>query len=374
MQLIVRHVERKPRSGFLTLAHFTNDKKKELEKIVIDTGDALSAIVVGARWEAVEKLLPSKDVVIITDENVFELYGSEFPPFPVIKVKPGEESKQLRVVEKLSKDLVKAGIDRNGFILAIGGGVVCDLAGFVASVYMRGIRVGYISTSLLSQVDASTGGKNGVNLGKIKNVIGNFRQPEFVICDTTMLRTLSRDEYLSGLAELIKTAVIGDADLFSILENNYAGILSRDRQLLSGLIARAIRFKGSVVAEDEKETGLRRILNFAHTYGHAIELQASFPHGFAVAAGMEIATQFSVKKGFIKSDEAARIIRLLKSYKLIPDYSIPPTVIKRLITHDKKKSGTDIHFVFTTGIGTAKTEKVPVSELIEFYRLFITRK
>jgi len=144
----------------------------------------------------------------------------------------------------------------------------------------------------------------------IKNVIGNFRQPEFVICDSTMLRTLPDDEYLSGLAELIKTGIIGDPSIIEMLEENYARVILRDRELLSDLVARSVKFKASVVAKDEKESGLRRILNFGHTFGHAIELQESFKHGFAVASGMELATLFSFKKGLIDKKMCNRVISL----------------------------------------------------------------
>ena len=345
-----------------------------MEKIIITTQDSVSAILVGGRWEAVVKLLPDKGVVILTDENVFDLYGDSFPGFPVLKLKPGEESKQLKIIDSLANKLLKAGIDRSGFILAIGGGVVCDVAGLLASVYMRGIRFGFVSTSLLSQVDASTGGKNAVNLGEIKNVIGTFRQPEFVICDTTMLRTLPEDEYLSGLSELIKTGIIGDRSIIETLENTPAGIFKRDRELLSDLVARAVKYKASVVTEDEKETGPRRVLNFGHTYGHAIELHEGLKHGFAVAAGMELATAYSLNKDFITKKDHDRIINLLGKYNLISDYRIPDEKMKELLTHDKKKSGSDIFFVFIKGIGKPLVMKVPVKGIVNFYRQFIKGK
>jgi 3-dehydroquinate synthase len=345
-----------------------------LENILLTASDSVSGIVVGGRWEAVVKLLPENGVVIITDENVNNIYGKLFPAFPVLKIKPGEDSKQLKVIEKLAKKLLDNRIDRSGFILAIGGGVVSDIAGFLASVYMRGIRCGYVSTTLLSQVDASTGGKNGVNLDGIKNVIGNFRQPEFVICDTTMLRTLPEEEYLSGLAELIKTGLIGDPVIIDILENNYTGVVKRERNLLSDLVARSVKYKASVVSRDEKEGGLRRILNFGHTFGHAIELHESVKHGFAVAAGMELTAVFSYKKGFISSKECNRIIDLLNKYNLRRRYTIPADKIKELILHDKKKSGTDIYFVFVEGIGKASVKKLPVREVIDFYSRNIKAK
>jgi 3-dehydroquinate synthase len=339
-----------------------------LEKILVKTPDSVSAIIVGARWEAVVKLLPEKGVVIITDENVFRIYGDRFPEFPVLVIKPGEKSKQLDEIEILAKKLLKAGIDRTGFILAIGGGVVCDVAGFLASVYMRGIRCGYVSTTLLSQVDASTGGKNGVNLGTIKNVIGNFCQPEFVICDPTMLRTLPEDEYLSGLAELIKTGITGDESIIETLELNHSKVVLRDRVLLADLVARSVKFKAYVVSKDEKETGLRRVLNFGHTFGHAIELNKSIKHGFAVAAGMKLAALFSLKKGLIKEKEYKRLTDLLEKYKLPSDYHLPVSEIRKLILHDKKKSGSDIHFVFVEGFGKPVVKKLPVGEVIDFYK------
>jgi len=345
-----------------------------LEKIIIETDNALSAILIGARWEAVIKLLPDTGVIILTDQNVYDLYGERFPEFPVLKIVPGEESKQLKVIEKLAGKLVKSGIDRSGFILAIGGGVVCDIAGFLASVYMRGIRCGYISTTLLSQVDASTGGKTGVNLGSIKNMIGTFSQPEFVICDTTMLRTLSEEEYLSGLAELIKTGIIGDKSIIEILENDYAGILKRDRYLLADLVGRCIKFKGRVVAEDEKESGLRRILNFGHTFGHAFELTMGMKHGFAVAAGIEVAAAFSLQKRLISRRDYERITELLGRYQLLNNFELSADTISGMIMHDKKKSGTDLHFVYMEGIGSAVVKKITVEEAISFYNQFKSGK
>lgn len=333
----------------------------------------MSAILVGARWEAVSKLLPSRNVVIVTDSNILKIYGSRFPDFPVIRLKPGEESKQTSIAEKIAAELLKKGIDRSGYILAIGGGVVSDLAGFVASIYLRGIKCGYISTSLLSQVDASTGGKTGVNLGRVKNVIGTFRQPEFVICDTSMLRTLPEDEYLSGLAELIKTGFIGDKSIIAILEKEYPSVMRRDKILLADLVFKAVKFKASVVAKDEKESGLRRILNFGHTFGHAFELSCSIKHGFAVAAGMELAAGFSCSRGLLTVKEFRRLLNLLERYNLRKRYDIPAGEIRKLMMHDKKKSGDEIHFVFLRETGKAIAEKVHKDEIMDFYRDYLNR-
>lgn len=345
-----------------------------LEKIEINTPGNRSEILVGEKWQSVSKHIPGKGTVIITDDNVKKLYGDSFPKVPVFSLSPGERSKKLEVIEYMAGKLLDAGIDRSGFILAIGGGVVCDFAGFLASVYMRGIRCGYVSSTLLSQVDASSGGKNGVNLGSTKNMIGTFRQPEFVICDTTMLQTLPDEEYVSGLAEMIKTAVIGDKELFELIENRSDDILSRNPDLLAMLVARSLRFKGSVVSEDEKEKGMRRILNFGHTYGHAIELQRAVKHGFAVAAGMEIATDFSLERGYISRNERDRIIKLLERFKLIERPDLTDDQMEKILVHDKKKSGEDIYFIFTEGIGKAKAEKISVPEVLGFYKKFRDKK
>lgn len=340
-----------------------------MEKITIKTNGSVSEIFIGRKWETVNELLPETGVVIITDNNVQRFYGDRFPDFPVYSVKAGEPSKQLETIESLAVRLIDSNIDRTGFILGIGGGVVCDIAGFLASIYMRGIRFAYVSTSLLSQVDASTGGKNGVNLGGAKNVLGCIRQPEFVICDPSMLQTLPEDEYYSGLAELIKTAIIGNEKLFEIIENNCEGITKRDSELLSMLIAMAVNIKAAVVSEDEKEAGLRRILNFGHTFGHAIEMYKSFRHGYAVASGIELASNFSLSKGLISSQDYNRIINLLKSFRLLRRHDIPDDQMSLLVQRDKKKTGNDLNFVFIEGIGKAVIEKVHISEVIEFYRL-----
>ena len=345
-----------------------------MEKITIHTPGFRSEILVGERWDAVSGLLPEKGVIIITDDNVNRLYGDKFPKIPVFSLSPGEESKKLEVIEYLAEQLLLAGIDRSGFVLAVGGGVVCDIAGFLASVYMRGIRCGYVSSTLLSQVDASTGGKNGVNLGGTKNMLGTIRQPEFVICDPGMLQTLPDQEYLSGLAELIKTAVIGDKELFDLIEKSFEKIMSRDTDLLAILVTKSVRFKGLVVSEDEKESGLRRILNFGHTFGHAIEMQKGVSHGFAVASGMVLATEFSFKRRYINLVEKQRIIRLLERFKLLTELDLTGNQMEKLVLHDKKKTGTEIHFVFTQGVGKAIVEKVPVDEVLDFYNKFRDKK
>jgi 3-dehydroquinate synthase len=189
-----------------------------------------------------------------------------------------------------------------------------------------------------------------------------------------MLLTLPDDEFQSGLAELIKTAVIGDKELFELIENNYSKIVERDTSFLTQLVERSVRFKAEVVTVDEKENGLRRILNFGHTYGHAVEMYSSVKHGFAVASGMELATVFSFEKGLIRTDELKRILNLIRKYGLLESNNIPDYQIEQLIIHDKKKAGSSINFVFTEGIGKASVKKLTVEEVIDFYKRFRDKK
>jgi 3-dehydroquinate synthase len=342
-----------------------------LEKIILNTPGACSEILIGESWKNVSELLPERGIAIISDENVSRLYSRDFPGFPVFDIIPGEDSKNLHVIESLAEKLLSAGIDRSGFILAIGGGVVCDIAGFLASIYMRGIGCGYVSTTLLSQVDASTGGKNGVDLGGAKNIIGCFRQPEFVICDPSMLMTLPEEEYMSGLAEMIKTAIIGEKELFELLENHKAEIMKRDPVLLEMMISRSVKFKAMVVSEDEQEKGLRKILNFGHTFGHAIEMHRKVKHGFAVAEGMVLSAKFSYEEGMLGNSEKDRILGLIGSYGFKTGDDIAPELIEKLVIHDKKKAGNEISYVFTSGIGNAVVKKITVDEIIGFYKRHI---
>jgi 3-dehydroquinate synthase len=345
-----------------------------LKKIVINTAGHKSEILIGEKWISFRNYFDHVNGVIITDDNILKIYGEHFKGFPVISLAPGESSKSLKVIEELAEKLLDLGIDRNGFIVGIGGGVVCDIAGFIGSVYMRGIKFGFVSCSLLSQVDASVGGKNGVNLGKVKNIIGNFRQPEFVICDPEMLKTLPEDEYMSGLAELIKNGVIYDADLISLIEKNIGPILKRDPLLLSEIIARSVIIKASVVNDDEMENGIRMILNFGHTFGHAIESQTGMKHGFAVAAGMKIAAEISTLSGILEPYEKDRLISLLNSFKLLTDYKVSYNKISEFVSHDKKRSGETVNFVLIEKTGKAIVKKMQVTELLDYYKLISGRK
>ncbi len=325
------------------------------------TGD--STILIGESLGDLQKYVPSGTPVIITDTNVRNLYEKDFPPFEVIEIGTGEGIKNLDTVHALYEKLMELEADRSSFIVGIGGGVVCDIAGFVASTYLRGVRFGFVSSTLLSQVDASVGGKNGVNFRGYKNMVGVFNQPEFVICDVNLLRTLPEREILCGFAEIVKHATIGDADLFSYLEGQYEKALGLDTQVIEKLVHESVLIKSSVVNRDEKEKGERRKLNFGHTFGHAIEKTTGIPHGEAVSVGMVTASALSVKRGSLQAQDAERIERLLKKLKLPTRAQFDREKVFDALRKDKKRSGNSINFVLLQGIGNAVVEEISMEEL-----------
>jgi len=326
-----------------------------------DTG--ASTILVGEVLESLGKYAPLEKTVVITDTNVRRHYQKDFPPCEIIEIKSGEKIKTLETVKEIYQRLTEIEADRSSFIVAIGGGVVCDIAGFVASTYMRGVRFGFVSTTLLSQVDASVGGKNGVNLGGYKNMVGVFNQPEFVICDLNLLKTLPEKDLLSGFAEIVKHAIIGDPELFSYLEENYERGLSLDTDVINRLVCDSIVIKSSIVNRDEKETGERRKLNFGHTFGHAIEKTTGASHGEAISAGMVIASVLSNKRGYLSAEDAEKIEGLLEKLKLPTRLPFDLGTVLDALRKDKKRNGNSINFVLLRAIGDAVVEKISIKEL-----------
>jgi 3-dehydroquinate synthase len=317
--------------------------------------------------------LPDKKLFIITDTNVKRLYSGSFPPGTVLAVEPGEQSKSLGVVGDLCGRLLENGADRSSFILGFGGGVVCDIAGLVASLYMRGVGHGFVSTTLLSQVDASIGGKTGVNLGSWKNIIGTFRQPEFVLCDQSMLSTLPDEEYLSGIGELVKHAVIRDRKLFFEMSDALPKILGRDPVILEDFIFRSVRIKASIVRRDPLEKGSRRLLNFGHTFGHPIEMADALPHGIAVMKGMLIASELSVYLGELPADEKRLLEEMLLRLIPVADGDLPEDIMTR-VSRDKKSETGSLNVVLLRSIGQSVVRKLSLSGLEAFLESRIKSK
>jgi len=330
-------------------------------KIRGTTGD--STLCIGESLQNLKDYIPPVKTVIITDSNVKHHYHRDFPSAEIIEIGMGEEIKNLDTVRMLYEKLIEFEVDRSSFIVGIGGGIVCDIAGFIASTYLRGVRFGFVSSTLLSQVDASVGGKNGVNFGGYKNMVGVFNQPEFVICDMDLLKTLPKKEILCGLAEIVKHAAIGDAALFSYLETHYEKALRLDHEVIERLVWDSVVLKSTVVNRDEREAGERRKLNFGHTFGHAIEKTAGVPHGEAVSVGMVIASALSEKRGHLPAEDTKRVESLLKKLGLPTRLQLNGEKVLEALRKDKKRESENIHFVLLQSLGHAIVEKVSIKEL-----------
>lgn len=308
-------------------------------------------------------MLPAKSgqCFVITTEDVWALHGSLLDAalaerdHSVLFFAGGEHNKRLTSVETLCEQMVSAGGDRSSAVIAFGGGIVGDVAGFAAASFMRGIPVLQIPTTLLAQVDAATGGKTGVNLASGKNLVGAFHQPVAVVVDPTLLATLPQREFIAGLYEVIKYGVIRTPWLFELLEQRRDAVLARDATVVDSLIAESVRIKAEVVSKDEKEGGLRRILNFGHTIGHALEAETSYTrllHGEAVGFGMIAAAFLAERIGLLPLEDCRRIVETTRAYGPIPDLQdVHADALLARLSSDKKTIQGNVHFVLPQRIG-----------------------
>lgn len=279
-----------------------------------------------------------------------------------------ESAKNLRTVEGLSRSLVRGGIDRHSLVIAVGGGVVGDVAGFAASACLRGVALVQIPTTLISQVDSAIGGKTGVNLPEGKNLVGTFYPARLVLVDSAMLKPLPERQYRGGLAEVIKYGIIADAKLFSFLEENFKAVLRRDPSALAYIISRSLEIKAQVVSRDEREAGLREILNFGHTFGHALETVTNYrvyQHGEAVAWGMMAASLLGHEIGMTRADEVSRVVSLVRRMGPLPPWPrVPPKILIAAMRSDKKARRGKLRFVLAPRIGKAcSQDDVPLETL-----------
>lgn len=310
------------------------------------------------------KKLAGGPVFVITNDRVWSYWGAALQQGlrglhpAVIRIPEGEEHKSLATVEFIAGELVRNRADRGTLLVGFGGGVVGDITGFVASIYLRGVPYVQIPTTLLAQIDSSIGGKTGVNLRAGKNLVGTFYQPRRVLIDPTVLRTVPERELRAGLYEAMKCAIIRSRPLFDFLEQNRQAVLARDAEALTRVIHDCLSIKARVVAADEKEKDLRRILNFGHTVGHALEAGTSyrhFLHGEAVAWGMRASTLIAQERRMISIVEAARIHALLMSYGPLPTLlRLEPAHLATRLLADKKTSGGVLHFVLPERIGKVR--------------------
>lgn len=320
---------------------------------------------------ALAEIVSREEAILIVDDKVARFHGDRLTGWRKIIVKGEEASKSLARVQEVMDKLIRMEADRKTVLVGIGGGVVTDLTGFVASIYMRGISCGFVPTTLLAQVDAAVGGKNGVNYGRYKNILGIIRQPEFLVFDYSVLHTLNEVDYHSGFAEIIKYACIRDEDFLTYLERHKDAALARDHDTLDYLVRRSVAIKSEVVQEDEFESGLRRILNFGHTIGHAVEKTEAIPHGHAIAKGMLIAAQFSHLITGFSEDKITRLENLLKAYGLPTTIESDPAVIEELFRMDKKREKDFIHFILLEDFGKYNISPVALDRLSALLPQFI---
>jgi 3-dehydroquinate synthase len=333
-----------------------------MQNLKLTTSAGSTAISIGGGFTLPGQFDPERTIVL-ADENYLKFHKDKFKGFQVISVGSGEGAKSMENAVKLYHRLLEAEVDRTWSVIGAGGGITTDLAGFVASTFMRGVRFGFVSTTLLGQVDAAIGGKNGVNLDGYKNMIGVIRQPDFVFCDTDSLSSLPDKEFLGGFAEIIKYGAIRDRSFYDFLEQYLEKGIARDTEILEKMIFESVRNKIEVVQADEHETGERKILNFGHTFAHAFEKLYKIPHGEAVASGMILAARLSANLKLIDDIKAESLVCLIKRSGISIYRNFEPYDLAEAMKKDKKRAGKEIKFVLLESIGKAVIKEIPVSDL-----------
>lgn len=299
--------------------------------------------------------------VIITDENIFNAHSKRFKGWKTIVLKPGEAYKVQGTVDSVISQLISLEADRKTTLIGVGGGVITDLTGYIASIYMRGVKFGFVPTSLLALVDASIGGKNGIDVGVYKNMVGVIRQPDFILHDMIFLNTLPESEWINGFAEIIKHACIKDAAMFRDLEKMSPKKYQSSKMAICNLVQRNASLKARVVQQDEFEKNERRLLNFGHTLAHAIENQYELMHGQAVSIGMTYACRISEQLAGFK--HTSRVTGLLDQYSL-PTYAhFDKSRAFEVLKMDKKRERKEINYVLLDKIGNGIVKSIPLSEL-----------
>jgi 3-dehydroquinate synthase len=312
-----------------------------------------------------KEIVDQKNAVIITDENVYGNHEKRFKNWNVIILKPGEEYKTQSTVDSIIEQLIGMEVDRKTTLIGVGGGVVTDITGYAASVYMRGIKFGFLPTTLLSLVDASIGGKNGIDVGVYKNLVGTIRQPSFILHDLVFLNSLPESEWVNGFAEIIKHACIKDAAMFRELETNSLKKYRGQKVLVCKLIQRNAILKTKVVQQDEFEKGDRKLLNFGHTLGHALENQYDLSHGQAISIGMTYAAVISERIAGFK--DTNRVTNVLHQYGLPTFSEFDKQKVFKVLKMDKKRERKDIHYILLEKIGKGIIKTISLQQLEKIF-------
>ena len=317
-----------------------------------------------AGFSQLKNITDKKNTVLLIDEHVFQNHEKRFKGWDCIVLKSGEEYKTQATVDSVILQLIEMEADRKTTLVGIGGGVITDLTGYIASVYMRGIPFGFIPTTLLSLVDASIGGKNGIDVDVYKNIVGSIRQPSFILHDLVFLNSLPEHEWRNGFAEIIKHACIKDATMFKLLQDNDLNTFIKSKTKTCELIQRNAIIKTKVVQQDEFEKSIRKLLNFGHTLGHALENQYELSHGQAISIGMTFATMLS--KELVGFQDAEKVIILLEKYGLPTFATFDKDKVFNVLKMDKKKERNEIAFILLEKIGKAVIKPIAINKLYQF--------
>ena len=316
-----------------------------------------------ASFAYLEQIVNKQQTIIITDTNVLESHKQFLVGWQTIVIPAGEEHKQQATVDFIIGELISRNADRNTFIIGVGGGVVTDITGYAASIYMRGLKFAFVPTTILAMVAASIGRKNGVNVGIYKNLVGLIKQPQFLLFDYALLDTLPNDQWINGFAEVIKHACIKDAELFALLEGESIESFQADKSKLALLIEKNVQIKTAVVVNDEFEKGDRKLLNFGHTLGHAIENIYQLPHGHAVSIGMMAACILSESINQFPIEDTKKIKKVLEKYHLPTQFTFDKQKIWEVLGMDKKRLGNSMNFIVLNKIGEAFIQPIAMNEL-----------
>jgi len=332
-----------------------------MQERVYTFGASKVQYIFDGNFRYLQNLCHSKTTILITDEHLYAAHASKFKVWDTIVLKPGEAYKNQSTVDAVIEQLVERGVDRSYTLVGVGGGVITDLTGYIASIYMRGIRFGFVPTTILGLVDASIGGKNGVDLGVYKNMVGIIRQPSFLLHDLSLLKSLPQAEWINGFAEIIKHACIKDASLFKDLSEKNIAYYQKNKKALATLIERNALIKTKVVQKDEFEKGDRKLLNYGHTLGHAIENMYELSHGQAISIGMTYAAALS--ESLIGFKQQTQVVQILSQYGLPTYAKFDLKKAINILVKDKKKKGSEIHYILLQKIGKGVIHSIPLNKI-----------
>ena len=339
-----------------------------MKNLSVKFSNATVQFILDGKFSAIDKLANKANAIYITDENVYALHQKKFKGKKTIVIPAGEEHKQQSTVDFIVEALLNFGATRESILVGVGGGVVTDMVGYVAGIYMRGVAVGFVPTTILAMVDASIGGKNGIDVGVFKNMVGLIRQPSFLLYDVDFLTTLPQHQWENGFAEIIKHAAIKDAKMMAELNAHDIAYYQKNLKALKSLIEKNVQIKVKVVKKDEFEKGDRKLLNFGHTLGHAIENEHALLHGHAISIGMVYAAKISqVMNGFA---DTGLLVDTLKKYGLPTAMRFNIDAAMEVMQKDKKKATAGMHYVLLNKIGKAVYETIPMSSLQKLIKLY----